>query len=175
MYITLHTITLHCVTLRYVTLLYIAYHTLYTIHFIPYITYVTLHTLHTLHTLYYITLHYIALHCIESHYITWHDITYIHYITLHTYIHYTWVFIYVYTLSDIRLKVTRTCETGAHADECFVSVRTVSKWPNKTKPKPETNTPQSKHKEFAPCQLPWLATDHGEKPHTSSPADCHNL
>ena len=77
-------------------------------------------------------------------------------------------------LSDIRLKATRTCETGAHTDNFSVSVRTVSKLPNKTKPKPETNTPQSKHKEFAPCQLPCLATDQSEKPHTSSSADCYN-
>ena len=27
--------------------------------------------------------------------------------------------------SHLRLKVTRACETGAHADECFASVRTV--------------------------------------------------
>ena len=34
--------------------------------------------------------------------------------------------IYIYILSDVRLKVTRTCETGAHADECFVSVWTAT-------------------------------------------------
>jgi hypothetical protein len=31
-----------------------------------------------------------------------------------------------YNLSDIRLIVTLACETGAHADECFVSVWTVA-------------------------------------------------
>ena len=34
--------------------------------------------------------------------------------------------LYIYILSDVRLKVTRTCETGAHADECFVSVWTAT-------------------------------------------------
>ena len=29
-------------------------------------------------------------------------------------------------ISDVRLKVTRTCETGAHADEYFVSVLTLA-------------------------------------------------
>ena len=31
-----------------------------------------------------------------------------------------------YILSDIRLMVTQACETGAHADEYFVSVWTVA-------------------------------------------------